>query len=125
MIRSFTLKKLECLKQAVKGSLEEAAKPSSLENCHLNIISMVQNLPTLVLYRWLQFVLNGCGDLARGRFRDSESLINRGGRGDSYLIVRGEILGFLKDELLRKHLTRMFSLIKNESRRSEDDQTPS
>ena len=31
------------------------------------------------------------------------------------LIVRGEALGFVKDELLRKHLPRMFSLIKNES----------
>ena len=31
----------------------------------------------------------------------------------SYLIVRGEILGFIKDELLRKHLPIMFSLIKN------------
>ena len=28
---------------------------------------------------------------------------------------RGEILGFMEDELLRKHLPRMFSLIKNES----------
>jgi len=34
--------------------------------------------------------------------------------GHSYLIVRGEILGFFKDELMRKHLPRMFSLIKNE-----------
>ncbi len=42
-------------------------------------------------------------------------MINRDGRGGSYLIVRGEILGFMKDELLRKHSTRMFSLIKNES----------
>ena len=31
------------------------------------------------------------------------------------LIVRGEALGFVKDELLRNHLPRMFSLIKNES----------
>ena len=29
----------------------------------------------------------------------------------SYLIVRGEILGFVEDELLRKHLPTMFSLI--------------
>jgi len=35
--------------------------------------------------------------------------------GYSYSIVRGEILGFMEDELLRKHLPRMFSLIKNES----------
>ncbi len=42
-------------------------------------------------------------------------MINRDSWGYSYFIVRGEILGFLKDELLRKHLPRMFSLIKNES----------
>ena len=52
-------------------------------------------------------------------------MINRDGWGDSYLIVRGEILGFLKDELMRKHFTRMFSLIKNESWGIEDDQIPS
>ena len=42
-------------------------------------------------------------------------MINRDSWGYSYLLVRGEILGFRKDELLRKHLPRMFSLIKNES----------
>ena len=42
-------------------------------------------------------------------------MINRDSWGYSYFVVRGEILGFLKDELLRKHLPRMFSLIKNES----------
>ena len=42
-------------------------------------------------------------------------MINRNGWGYSYSIVRGEILGFMEDELLRKHLPRMFSLIKNES----------
>ena len=41
--------------------------------------------------------------------------MNGGSWGYSYLIVRGEILGFMKDELLRKHLSRMFSSIKNES----------
>ena len=30
-----------------------------------------------------------------------------------YLAVRGEILGFVKDGLMRKHLQNMFSLIKN------------
>ena len=30
-------------------------------------------------------------------------------------VVRGDILGFVKDEFLRKHLPRMYSLIKNES----------
>ena len=52
-------------------------------------------------------------------------MINRDGWGHSYFIVRGEILGFMKDELLRKHLPRMFSLIKNESWELEDDQIPS
>ncbi len=42
-------------------------------------------------------------------------MINRNSWGYSYSIVRGKILGFLEDELLRKHLPRMFSLIKNES----------
>ena len=45
----------------------------------------------------------------------AEVMINRGGWGYSYSIVRGEILGFIEDELLRKHSSRMFSLIKNES----------
>ncbi len=45
----------------------------------------------------------------------SGEMINRDSWGYSYSIVRGEILGFLEDELLRKHLPRMFSLIKNES----------
>ena len=44
---------------------------------------------------------------------------------DSYLIVRGEILGFVEDELLRKHLPTMFSLTMNESLGIEDDQIPS
>jgi len=42
-------------------------------------------------------------------------MIKRDSWGYSYLHVRGEILGFWKDELLRKHLPRMFSLIKNDS----------
>jgi hypothetical protein len=55
----------------------------------------------------------------------TEVMINRDSWGHSYLTVRGEILGFVKDELLRKHLPRMFSLIRNESRGIEDDQIPS
>ena len=53
-----------------------------------------------------------------------EVMINRDSWGHSYLIVRGEILGFVKDGLLRKHLPRMFSLIKNESYGIENDQIP-
>ncbi len=45
----------------------------------------------------------------------AEVMVNRDSWGHPYLTVRGEILGFVKDELLRKHLPRMFSLIKNES----------
>ena len=36
-------------------------------------------------------------------------------------IYSGEILRLTEDELLRKHLSRMFSLIKNESVGIEDD----
>ena len=42
-------------------------------------------------------------------------MLDRDSWGHSYLTVRGEILGFMEDELLRKHLPNMFSLIKNES----------
>jgi hypothetical protein len=42
-------------------------------------------------------------------------MVNRDSWGHSYSIVSGEILGFIEDELLRKHLPKMFSLIKNES----------
>ena len=49
------------------------------------------------------------------RFGESSVMIKRDSWGHSYFIVRGEILGFMKDELLRKHLSKMFSLIKNES----------
>ena len=42
-------------------------------------------------------------------------MINRDSWGHSYSFVRGGILGLTEDELMRKHLPRMFSLIKNES----------
>jgi hypothetical protein len=42
-------------------------------------------------------------------------MVNRDSRGHSYSTVRGEILGSVEDEQLRKHLPRMFPLIKNES----------
>ena len=51
----------------------------------------------------------------------TEVMVNRDSWGYSNLIVRGEILGFIKDEQLRKHLPRMFSLIKNESQGIEED----
>ena len=48
-------------------------------------------------------------------------MINRDSWGHTYSAVRGEILRPAEDELLRKHLPRMFSLIKNESKGIEDD----
>jgi hypothetical protein len=44
-----------------------------------------------------------------------EVMVNRDGRGHSYCGDRGEILGPPQDEQQRRHLPRMFSLIKNES----------
>lgn len=38
-------------------------------------------------------------------------MINRDSWGHPYSVVRGEILGSTEDELLRKHLPKMFSLI--------------
>ncbi len=58
-----------------------------------------------MLFRWLR----------------AKVMINRDSWGYSYLIVRGEILGFIKDEQLRKHLPKMFSLIKIESQGIEED----
>ena len=58
-------------------------------------------------------------------FSDLELMIKRDRRGHSYSAVRGEILGSAEDAQLRKHLPRMFSLIKSESQRFEDDQIPS
>jgi hypothetical protein len=46
---------------------------------------------------------------------------NGGDRGHSYCSARGEILGFLQDEQLRKRLPRALSSIKNESWGLEDD----
>ena len=38
-------------------------------------------------------------------------MINRDSWGNLYSAVRGEILGFAEDKLLRKHFAKMFSLI--------------
>ena len=48
-------------------------------------------------------------------------MIKRGSRGHLYSVVRGEILGFTEDKPMRKHLSRILSLIKNESWGLEDD----
>ena len=52
-------------------------------------------------------------------------MIKRSSWGHTYFIVRGEILGLIEEKQLRKHLPRMFSLIKNESKVIENDQVPS
>ena len=80
---SFTVKKLECSKQAYA----------------LNILAWNNKIGPGYYFVGLR----------------TEVMINRDSWGYSYFVVRGEILGFPKDELLRKHLPRMFSLIKNES----------
>ena len=51
-------------------------------------------------------------------------MIERNSRGHLYCGDRGEILGPSQDKLQRRHLPRMFSLIKNESQRFEGDQIP-
>ncbi len=55
----------------------------------------------------------------------AEVMINRDSWGRLYSVVRGEILGPIEDKQVRRHSTRMFSLIKNESYGIEDDQIPS
>ena len=90
--RSFTLKKLECSKQTFFV---------------LNTLAWNNEIG---LYTYF------------GRFGlKCRVMINRDSWGHLYFIVRGEILGFMKDKLMRKHLPRMFSLIKNESWGLEDD----
>ncbi len=48
-------------------------------------------------------------------FLRTDVMINRDSWGHLYSMARGEILGFMEDKLLRKHLSKMFSLIKDES----------
>lgn len=48
-------------------------------------------------------------------------MIKRDQRGHTYRCARGEIHGPQRDDLQRKHLPRMSSLIKNESQRFEGD----
>ena len=42
-------------------------------------------------------------------------MVDRDNWGHLYSTVRGEILGFVEDRQMQKHLPRMFSLIKSES----------
>ena len=53
-----------------------------------------------------------------------EVMIDRDSWVYLYCAVRGEIIGLAQDELLRKHLPRMLSLIKNKSWGIEDDWIP-
>jgi hypothetical protein len=79
----FTLRKLECFKQAFA----------------LNTAAWNNNIG-------LEFYLVGSR---------TEVMVNRDSWGHLNLTVRGEILRFVKDKPVRKHLPKMFSLIKNES----------
>ena len=56
---------------------------------------------------------------------EADVMIYRVSRRYQYFVVRGEILGSTKDYQLRKHLSRICSLIKNVSWGIEDDQIPS
>lgn len=55
----------------------------------------------------------------------AEVMNHRDGWKYSYLTVSGELLGCVKDGLLRKHLPMLLSLFKNEGQGIEDDQMPS
>ena len=57
--------------------------------------------------------------------RAPEVMTDGDGWGCSYLVVRGEILGFAKDEPVRKHSSGTFPSIKNVRLGIEDDQIPS
>jgi hypothetical protein len=66
----------------------------------LNTLAWDNRIGLLVLFCW---------------FLRTRVMMNRNSWGHSYSIARGEILRLIDDELLRKHLPRMFPLIKNES----------
>jgi len=76
----------------------------TIHHLYLYLMGLAEKLVSLI---YLPYILLFCAFCSFSPCRDS--------RGHSYFIVRGEILGFMKDEQLRKHLPRMFSLIKNES----------
>ena len=89
------MKKLECLKQAF-NALNTLAWDNGTrqETCFVGLKKK----------REVKF-----------SFFESQVMINRNSWGHLYSMARGEILGFMEDKLMRKHLSRMFSLIKNES----------
>ncbi|WZY99906.1 hypothetical protein YC2023_072235 [Brassica napus] len=51
-------------------------------------------------------------------------IINRDSRGHSYFIVRGEILGFMKDEQLQKHFPRITKVGGSKTIRYQSFRTP-
>jgi len=110
----FILKKLECSKQGNVTS-GERSDPSVVDGIAFNLLNISawdnRTRPKLFL---ILLVLRKRNILAW-------VMINRDSWGPWYLTARGEILGFVNDQLLRKHWTRMFSLIKNESLGNEDD----
>jgi len=92
---------------------------SLIRACAVNL----EKILTLKLGLMAQFFLHGILEYAPGvitwrmTFEDDS--------GGSYCGVRGEILGPLQDELMRKRSTMAFLSIKNESKGIEDDRRPS
>ena len=77
---------------------------------------------------YVRIVVHGITEYVTGAFQlvsATGQMIKRDCRGHWYGGVRGEILGSSPDGLQRKQLPSMFSLVKNESQRFEDDQIPS
>ena len=66
------------------------------------------------------------GDSPSSVLMSSEIMIDKDSWGHSHLppTVRGEILEFVEDGLLRKHVPSMFSWIQKVSEGIEDDQIP-
>ena len=78
---------------------------------HLEEIKVLQAGEGLHTLAWNEQVESRRSVMASG----TGEKINRYSWGHSYLTVRGEILEFVKVVLLRRHLPKMFPLIKIES----------
>ena len=79
------------------------------------------DLSTIIFAR---FSLVNTNIYKKNQYSIPEVIINRDSWGYSCCAVRGEIIELAQDKLLRKHLPRMFSLIKNKSWGVEYDQIP-
>ena len=73
-------------------------------------------------YSWFVYFKNDFRDFLNDKNFETKK---RNKWGGLYFIKRGEIQWLMKDKQKRKHSTKMFSLIKNESWGIQDDQIPS